>query len=157
MKSIGSNAQDTVRTSHSPRSGWIEMVRKKKPILMMRSPTPHGVGGLKCPLQADRQFRHRPTPHGVGGLKWKLPPCRFALWTSHSPRSGWIEMKLYSNASNVSMSSHSPRSGWIEIVVLVYSRVKTRSHSPRSGWIEIFGRCGGVTPPCVPLPTEWVD
>ncbi len=34
--------------SHPARGGWIEIVKMTKKRAIAPSPTPHGVGGLKC-------------------------------------------------------------------------------------------------------------
>ena len=56
-------------SSHSPRSGWIEIASVDKRKFSGAGPTPHGVGGLKFLVTRSLFLLLRPTPHGVGGLK----------------------------------------------------------------------------------------
>ena len=58
--------------SHSPRSGWIEILYG------------HEI----------KPYYWSPTPHGVGGLKFIMKEKAKGFVMSHSPRSGWIEINI---------------------------------------------------------------
>ena len=99
------------------------------------SPTPHGVGGLKCSdCQAGIPNRC-PTPHGVGGLKWNALLAAGKRQKSHPSRGGWIEiialaivkfirgcptphgvggLKSLCHALLVSASAVPPLTGWVD-------------------------------------------
>ena len=44
-----------------------------------KSPTPHGVGGLKYSEAEAQECDSGPTPHGVGGLKFKTAMVKNAI------------------------------------------------------------------------------
>ena len=103
--------------SHSPRSGWIEM-----PVLVFinnASPPSHSPRSGWIEIKKHKRLRRlgkRPTPHGVGGLKSATmeTDCIFPCPTPHGV--GGLKFLVFVSYKPVHVS-HSPRSGWIEIFV----------------------------------------
>ena len=58
------------------------------------------------------QWKGRPTPHGVGGLKCPRPEPRSADWPSHPTRGGWIEMFLLMALRYTVLVP--PLTGWVD-------------------------------------------
>ena len=145
--------------SHPSRGGWIEIRGNSGAQHRGSSPTPHGVGGLKCDGFRECMRVLSPTPHGVGGLKSPGSFVSGCLIASHPSRGGWIEIRtvLYltmerrrptphgvgglkskRNAAKPNdIQSHPSRGGWIEIRSRLPILPFLSSHPSRGGWIEM--------------------
>ena len=101
--------------SHPSRGGWIEIRGNSGAQHRGSSPTPHGVGGLKCDGFRECMRVLSPTPHGVGGLKSPGSFVSGCLIASHPSRGGWIEITIGHRNRADTVGSHPSRGGWIEI------------------------------------------
>ena len=124
--------------SRSPRSVWVEILRKWRNVSVNWCHAPHGA----CELKSFTALR------------------TLTVMMSRSPRSVWVEI-LCRNVHCIGFESRSPRSVWVEIdtIVTLYcfapchaphgacelkfsfsdmQKFKIESRSPRSVWVEIY-------------------
>ena len=167
--------------SHPSRGGWIEIFEMQRcGVDIVVSPTPHGVGGLKCLLLLLAYTHLRPTPHGVGGLKFfvghrvscSLRPTPHGVGGLKSENSsfedkaaagptphgvGGLKYKLASPGWLVGAGPTPHGVGGLKCPPNLRGRVRPGSHPSRGGWIEIPSPArppgGGSVPPL----TGWVD
>ena len=77
-------------------------------------PTPHGVGGLKCGHGDTGRVLLGPTPHGVGGLK--SAACGFGTHAGSPTPHGVGGLKCPRSIPDFPLHmSHPTRGGWMEI------------------------------------------
>ena len=102
---------------------------------MEASPTPHGVGGLKCPLYIINYVRRCPTPHGVGGLKY-LDVAIIVVAVGPTPHGvGGLKLRPIGRHPSTGRSSHPSRGGWIEIL-LRWLLPSMEIVPPLTGWVD---------------------
>ena len=78
-----------------------------------------------------------PTPHGVGGLKLSAFADAHSAPVSHPARGGWIE--IFARLSTAAAPRSRPvRGGWSEILGLLRFSMTSQSHPARGGWSEIL-------------------
>ena len=126
--------------------------------IVPRSPTPQGVGGLKCLCEVmNAHFNNTSHPTRGGWIEIILERLYREIRWSHPTRGGWIEIFSADDNYYQAEKSHPTRGGWIEIIAGKQTTENTESHPTRGGWIEISKSCTISPPTKVPPHKGWVD